>query len=430
MRVLDLALKDLSQILRDKMAFLFLAGLPIVFTFFMGFAFRGAASAPDPRLPVGWVNEDYKRSDDGSVSQALYDMLAASDGIRLVEMGGTAVEQAAVGGGAEQAALGVGQEIESGQLVAALVVPPDFSARVTAGEQASLTLLGDELDTAAQSALQLVRVPVTRLMSAAHIARVNVETMEAEGLLSGPSERSAEWTTTFSQTVQAWQTTSLAGPHLRVEKAQGQSQAGQALGGNPYNQSSPGILVQFAIMGLVTSASILVEERKTGTLQRLITTAIKPWQIIAGHLLAMFVLVLSQQALLIAFGQLALGVNYMRQPLAVLLVAVGLGAWISGMGLLIGVVAKGDEQVILFSLIAMFLFTSLGGAWFPLEGSGPAFAAVGHVTPAAWAMDGFQNIIIRGLGLRSVLLPTAVLLAYAAGFFALAVWRFRAGRVK
>ena len=413
MRVLDLALKDLSQVLRDKMALLFLVAMPIVFTFFMGFALRGTAAAPDPRLPVGWVNEDPA----GSVSQALYDMLAASDGIRLVEMAPDQVGK-------------VGQEIESGRLVAALVVPPDFSARATAGEQVSLTLLGDELDAAAQSALQLVRVPVTRLMSAAHVAQVDVETLETDGLLSGAPERSAEWTATFSQTVQAWQATAQAGPHLSVEKAQGQAETAQPLGGNPYNQTSPGILVQFAIMGLVTSASILVEERKTGTLQRLITTAMKPWQIIAGHLLAMFVLVLLQQVLLIAFGQLVLGVNYMRQPLAILLVAVGLGAWVSGMGLLIGVVAKGDEQVILFSLIAMFLFTALGGAWFPLEGAGPAFAAVGHVTPAAWAMDGFQNITIRGLGLESALLPTAILLAYAAGFFALALWRFRAGRAK
>jgi len=123
-------------------------------------------------------------------------------------------------------------------------------------------------------------------------------------------------------------------------------------------------------------------------------------------------------------------VDYLRQPAAVLLIALGLGAWVSGLGLLIGVVAKGDEQVILFSLIAMFLFTGLGGALVPLEVAGEAFAAVGHVTPAARAMDGFQNVLIRGLGLESALLPTTILLAYAAGFFALALWRFRAGRAK
>jgi ABC-2 type transport system permease protein len=67
----------------------------------------------------------------------------------------------------------------------------------------------------------------------------------------------------------------------------------------------------------------------------------------------------------------------------------------------------------------------LGGAWFPLEGSGTALAALGKLTPGAWAMTGFQNILIRGLDTASVLLPVGVLLAYAASFFSLAVWRFK-----
>jgi len=49
------------------------------------------------------------------------------------------------------------------------------------------------------------------------------------------------------------------------------------------------------------------------------------------------------------------------------------------------------------------------------------------LTPSAWAMSGFQNILIRGLGLESAWLPTAILLAYALVFFTVAVWRFRKG---
>ena len=50
MRILDLALKDLSQILRDRRALLFLVAMPIGFTLFMGFAYRGGGAAPaDPR---------------------------------------------------------------------------------------------------------------------------------------------------------------------------------------------------------------------------------------------------------------------------------------------------------------------------------------------------------------------------------------------
>ena len=94
-------------------------------------------------------------------------------------------------------------------------------------------------------------------------------------------------------------------------------------------------------------------------------------------------------------------------------------------GLLIGILARTEEQAIMFSLIPMFVFAGLGGAWVPLEVTGPTFQVIGHLSPVAWGLDGFENIVARGLGLSSVLLPAAALIGYAAVFFFLAVYRFR-----
>lgn len=69
-------------------------------------------------------------------------------------------------------------------------------------------------------------------------------------------------------------------------------------------------------------------------------------------------------------------------------------------------------------------FAAMGGAWFPLEVTGKTFATIGHIMPTAWAMDGFQNLILRGLGFSSMLPPAGILAAYSALFFVLAVWRF------
>ena len=108
-----------------------------------------------------------------------------------------------------------------------------------------------------------------------------------------------------------------------------------------------------------------------------------------------------------------------------MLVAIATAACISALGLLIGVFGKSEEQAIIFSLIPMFILSGLGGAWVPLEVTGATFRAVGHVSPVAWAMDGFKNIVIRGLTFQSVLLPAGALLGYAILFFSLAAWRFR-----
>jgi ABC-2 type transport system permease protein len=138
----------------------------------------------------------------------------------------------------------------------------------------------------------------------------------------------------------------------------------------------------------------------------------------------MFVMILMQLVILVAFGQLALGVGYMREPLGILLMMVTLALWAASLGLLIGAFAKTEEQVVIYSLIPMFVLSGLGGAWMPLEFTPEAFQTVGHLTPTAWAIDGFENVIVRGLGLDSVLLPAGILLAYAIVFFAIAVWRF------
>jgi ABC-2 type transport system permease protein len=188
---------------------------------------------------------------------------------------------------------------------------------------------------------------------------------------------------------------------------------------------SPAIMVQFAMAGLIGSAEIVVLERRSRALRRMLTTAISRAEIILGHCLAMFVTILLQFVILIAFGQLVLGVDYLRAPLATLLMMATTALWAASLGMLIGALAKTDEQVVIFSLIPMFVLSGMGGAWVPLEVTGKTFQTIGHLLPTAWAIDGFENIVIRGLGLGSVLLPAGILLAYAALFFALAVWRFR-----
>ena len=139
----------------------------------------------------------------------------------------------------------------------------------------------------------------------------------------------------------------------------------------------------------------------------------------------MFTVVFAQGLILVLVGQLAFQVDYLRQPVATLLMLAAFSLWVAALGLLVSALAPGEDQVVLYALAAMFLFSALGGAWFPLEIAGGPFAAVGQLMPTHWAMTGLQNIIVRGLDFNAVLLPAGVLLAYAAAFFGLAVWRFK-----
>jgi ABC-2 type transport system permease protein len=379
---------------RDKRSLLFLVVMPIAFTFFMGFAYRGADDkVTDKRIPLAVVDPQ----PDAVLNKMLVGRLDLSSEIRIESMNESQATDA----------------LHKGDVAGVLVIPEGFGEQAAAAKVPQLKLIADSASANGQSLYQLLRVPISQLMSAVEAARL---TADIEG-------NPAEYAPAFELAWGKWDVNSRL-PLVKTELAVAK-QKQDWTGGNPYNQASPGILVQFAIFGLVTSAQILVQERKSRTLQRLITTAMRPWEIVAGHMLAMFTITFLQTAMLVLFGQWVLKVDYLREPLAILLIAITLGLWVSALGLLVGVLAKEEQQVILYSMIAMFLFSALGGTWFPLETSSGAFSAIGRLMPSAWAMNGIQNILIRGLGFGSVALPALILLVYAVGFFMLAVWRFR-----
>jgi len=120
-----------------------------------------------------------------------------------------------------------------------------------------------------------------------------------------------------------------------------------------------------------------------------------------------------QIMLLVAFGQAVLGVQYLRAPLATLVASLGLSLWVAGLGLTIGVLARDDSQVVLFALLAMFVLSALGGTWFPLDLVGGAYAAIGRALPSGLAMTAYQNVLMRGLGTASVLVPVLGMVGWA-----------------
>jgi len=390
-RIFDITLKDLMQLTRDFKTFMFLLIMPVLFTFLFGYAFGGFGGADsDSRLPVGYLNQDERW-----IGQSLHDSLAKSDVIRLDEIPTASSSD-------------LEQLVADGKLAAAVIVPPDYSKNLLADKPARLIVFADTDSTAWTTIKAELLTAASRMDGGVRAATIMNDVL---------GDR-APFRFAFDQTLVAWdeppisvvETTSSA-----IQKADNKTAS--------LAHTAPGMMLQFAIAGLLTAAQVIVVERKSRTLQRLLTTAARRTHILLGHYLAIFTLIFTQFMLLICFGQLVLKVDYLRVPLATLLVAFSAALCISALGLLIGVVARSEEQAITFSLIPMFVFSGLGGAWVPLEVTGETFQAIGHLSPVAWAMDGFKNVVVRGFGFNSVLLPAGALVLYAAVFFILAAWR-------
>ncbi len=199
----------------------------------------------------------------------------------------------------------------------------------------------------------------------------------------------------------------------------------EAIEQNAYIHSSPGMMAQFAIAGLIGAAEILVTERKSRALSRMLTTGFSRMGILTGHFLAMSMVIFLQLLVLAVFGQIFLDLKYFSRPAATLLLIMASAMVNGALGLLIGALAKTSDTAVVFALIPMFVFSGLGGAWMPLEYTSKTCKFVAHFTPVAWMMDGFKDILARGAGLETVWLPIVVLLGFAALFFSLGAWRFK-----
>jgi ABC-2 type transport system permease protein len=391
-RIFDITLKDFTQILRNRMTFLFLLIMPIAFTLLFGLAFGGSSNqSSDARLPVGLLNQD-----NSAISMQLQTLLTNSMVIRLDTTSGRSESDLA----------GL---VGSNKLAAALIIPSGYSQSVRSGSPLKLGFYADPSQASTTTVESELLVASNRLASAVRTANIAAKVTDNPTIFD-PA---------LAQALATWQN-----PPIKVSITSGVSSKPQNQNILSMAQSSPAMMIQFAIAGLLTAATVIVNERKTRALQRLLTTSTSRFQILMGHYLAIFSLIFVQFLLLMLFGQF-LHVNYLRLPLATLLVALITAICIAALGLLIGVLAKSEEQAIVFSLIPMFVLSGLGGAWVPLEYTGAAFQAIGHISPVAWAMDGFKNITARGLGFSSVLLPVAAVFGYAIVFFALALWRFQ-----
>jgi ABC-2 type transport system permease protein len=385
MQVFVIAQKDFYQFLKKWQTFIFLLIMPVIFMFIFGNAF---GSPEEPSKPVLLVASQ----GDGVAQKLLLDMLESSDQLTIeyVSSDPTILEQTVLDSGSA-AGLFLPSELDE-----TLWKTNDFSGIVWAA--GSDNLLENQARTEVNRLVKRVQTLV-----ALSRAKMTPEQIDDEaGLIIFQTHVSRLANDLLSASV-----------NLSIVET--------ASNPNPYSQSAPGMMLQFAVAGLTGVAAILVLEKSGRTEARMRMTGVPAWQVMLGHFTAITWLLGMQFVLLLLFGQVVLSLDYLSALPATLLLSLLTVFCISALGLLIGVVSHSEEQTVVYAMLCMFVLSGLGGLWMPLDVTGKAFQTLGHLTPLAWAMDGYKAILTSSAGLSEIAPALLILGGYTLGLLALTV---------
>jgi ABC-type multidrug transport system permease subunit len=189
-------------------------------------------------------------------------------------------------------------------------------------------------------------------------------------------------------------------------------------------QSVPGMGTMFVLMTVMGGMSALIVDKQQWTLQRLAAMPVSRSTLLAGKILARFCLGLLQFLVVFIVGAL-FGMNFGKDPVALVLLAIVYTLSITALSFVIGPALKNPAQATGVALLLALTLAPIGGAWWPMDISPRFMQIIGHISPVAWAMDGFTALTYRGAHLVDIWQPLVVLIGIAVVLFLIAIPRFR-----
>ncbi len=180
------------------------------------------------------------------------------------------------------------------------------------------------------------------------------------------------------------------------------------------------------VMTLLLSAMGVVREKEIGTMEQLIVTPIRPWQLLVGKLAPFAIIGIIQVFLVTGVTIFGFGVP-LRGSFLVLLGLSGLFILSTlGLGLLVSTLVQNQQQAMMGAALALMMpMILLSGLIFPIENMPPVMQVITYAIPLRYYAEIIRGVFLRGSGL-AVLWPQAVtLLGMGLAILTVAALRFR-----
>ena len=275
--------------------------------------------------------------------------------------------------------------IESGRALMGLYIPDDFSKRLARGETASLQVIVDGTD---MNSAGVAAGYTARLL--AHYARAR-----EPGLAMRPP---------IEQQPRVWYN-----PDLRS-----------------VNYMVPGVICMIlATVMIAMTAMAIVRERETGTLEQLVVTPIRPWELMLGKTAPFAVIGMVDVCSIIVVARYWFGVSVAGSVVLLLALAMLFLLTTLGLGLFISTVSRSQQQAMLTAFFVIMPSVILSGFMFPIENMPRVIQWVTYLIPLRYFVEIVRGVFLRGVGMAVLWPQVAALAALGGAIFGLSAARFQ-----
>jgi len=363
-------IKELLQVKRDKkmLAIIFMA--PILQLIFLGYA---------ANMDVDIVHTTIYDQDKTETSRNFIERLVET-GYFQIDYNANSYEE-------------ITDLLNDGKTLVAIVIPKDFEKKINRRETTPLQTIFEGSDASKASiALGYIQGVTTRFSQ-----NLITETKDKLGMkisLSG----------SITSEVRVWYNPEMKSRVFMV----------------------PGILGLVLMISTISLMSMaVVREREIGTMEQLIVTPIKKYQLLLGKLIPFtmigFVILVIVMILMTQwFGIIIRGNRLFLLFSAFLFILSNLG-----IGLLISTVSKTQQQAMMASVFGVMMpMIYLSGFAFPIENMPKFFQYITYVIPLRYFITIIRGVVLKGIGFSSLWLETLILLGMGVSILVLSAMRF------
>jgi len=363
-RILSVLYKEFLQMKRDRLTIGLIFMLPLVQLLLFGFAIQTEVK----HIPT--VVFDQSLSGE---SRELLESFKASGYFDITEVAGSYED--------------VTRMIDRGTVKAGIILPPDFARSVRQGETAPVQVLVDATDS-------MVSNSAIATANAIGLLKAQKVVVQKAGMVNPP----------YDIRVRPWYNPDGITAYYMV----------------------PAILGIIVTMTMVMMTSMgIVRERERGTLEQLIVTPIKSYELMIGKIIPYIALGYVQITVALLVGTIVFGVPIRGSllqlyPLTLFFITASLG-----IGVLISNLAKTQMQAMQMSFFILLPSILLSGFMFPRDAMPVVVQYLSNLIPLTFYLTIIRGIVLKGIGFSYLLPQVTALLVFTVVLIGLSIAKFK-----